>query len=249
MARAARLLALVQALRRHRRPVTASDLAVELDVSIRTIYRDIATLQAEGAAIEGEAGFGYVLRDGFFLPPLMFDEDEVDAIILGLRLVEMRGDPELERAAANALAKIVAVLPSPLADAPATSALLAGPAGSGTTDHLAALRGAIRAERKLHLAYADGKGQPTNRTVWPVAIGFFGQTEVLAAFCELRNDFRHFRLDRMLDVRVSPDAMPRRHRRLLAEWRTTIEAERRGLLTGSDTGRAHPVSVQPETSP
>ena len=225
MARSARLLALVQALRRHRRPVTAADLAFELDVSLRTIYRDIATLQAEGATIEGEAGFGYVLRDGFFLPPLMFDVDEVDALILGLRLVEARGDPELEGAAANALAKIAAVLPPPLADAPATSALLAGPGGSGATDQLGTLRHAIRAERKLHLAYSDGKGRPTNRIVWPIAIGFFGQSEVLAAFCEMRNDFRHFRLDRMVDVRASADPMPQRHRLLLAEWRASIEAE------------------------
>lgn len=225
MVRSARLLALVQALRRHRLPVTAADLASELDVSLRTIYRDIATLQAEGAAIEGEAGFGYVLRDGFFLPPLMFDEDEVDALILGLRLVGTRGDRELETAAANALAKIAAVLPPPLADAPATSALLAGPGGSGATDALGTLRRAIRAERTLHLAYADGTGRSTNRTVWPVAIGFFGDSEVLAAFCELRNDFRHFRLDRIADLRVSADPMPRRHRLLLAEWRASIERD------------------------
>ena len=127
MSRSERLLDLIQALRRHRRPVSGKALADELGVSIRTLYRDIATLQGQGAGIEGEPGLGYVLKPGFFLPPLMFGADEVDAVILGLRFVSQRGDDELARAAANVLAKIAAVLPPELEDSAATSGLLAGP--------------------------------------------------------------------------------------------------------------------------
>jgi predicted DNA-binding transcriptional regulator YafY len=123
MSRPVRLLNLVQALRRRRRPVPAADLAAELGVSLRTIYRDIATLAAERAPIEGAADLGYVLRQGFFLPPLMFSEDELDALILGLRLAARRGDPDLEKAADDALAKIVAVLPAGREDMAATSGL------------------------------------------------------------------------------------------------------------------------------
>jgi len=127
MSRSARLLELIQALRRRRRPVAAAMLAGELGVSLSTVYRDVATLVARGAPIEGEAGLGYVLKPGFFLPPLMFGEDEADALILGLRLVAERGDPELARAADDALAKIAAVLPPEMEEAAETSGLLAGP--------------------------------------------------------------------------------------------------------------------------
>jgi predicted DNA-binding transcriptional regulator YafY len=221
MSRAARLLALMQALRRHRRAATARELADELGVTIRTIYRDVATLQQEGAAIEGAAGFGYVLREDFFLPPLMFGADEIDALILGLRLVGARGDPALGAAASDALAKIAAVLPPPFLDAPATSGLLAGPAGSDGARHLPLLRHAIRAEAKLDLAYADAQGHASRRVVWPIAIGFFDRAEVLAAWCEGRGAFRHFRLDRIVAVAAIDARMPRRRRVLLAEWRAT----------------------------
>ncbi len=131
MSRSERLLDLMQVLRRHRRPVSGQSLAEELGISIRTLYRDIATLQHQGVPIDGEAGLGYVLSGGFFLPPLMFDGDEVDAVILGLRFVMRRGDAALARAAENVLAKIEAVLPPEMADAAASSGLMAGPGGSG----------------------------------------------------------------------------------------------------------------------
>lgn len=218
MSRSARLLDLIQVLRRHRRPVTAARLSDELGVSLRTVYRDIGTLTAEGAPIEGEAGLGYVLKRGFMLPPLMFGEDEVDALILGLRLVAERGDPGLERAAADALAKIVAVLPDEMEDAAATSGLLAGPGGSGAPT-LAGIRQAIRAEHKMRLRYTDKKGAATDRVVWPVALGFFEAVEVLAAWCEMRRDFRHFRLDRIAAAEPLGQRYPKRRRVLLAEWR------------------------------
>ncbi len=218
----------MQALRRRRRPVSAADLAAELGVSLRTIYRDVATLVAQGAPIEGEAGLGYILKPGFFLPPLMFGEDEVDAIILGLRLVSQRGDAALDRAADDALAKIAAILPPALEDAAATSGLLAGPGRSGDTPHLAAIRRAIRAEEKLRLRYTDKKGVASQRTVWPVALGFFEAAEVLAAWCEMRRDFRHFRLDRIKAAEPSGERYPKRRRILLAEWRLQQDIDQIG---------------------
>lgn len=218
MARSERLLALMQALRRRRRPVSAAILAGELGVSLRTIYRDIGALAAQGAPVEGEAGLGYVLRPGFFLPPLMFDAEETDALMLGLRLAAGRGDPALAAAAENALAKITAVLPSPQQDAAAENGLkVAGHNGAGAP--LTTIRRALREERKLRLAYRDKNGSATQRTVWPVLIGFFEASEVLAAWCELRGDFRHFRLDRISTAEMLPDGLPRRRRVLLAEWR------------------------------
>jgi predicted DNA-binding transcriptional regulator YafY len=199
--------------------VAAVELAREMGVSLRTIYRDVETLVGQGAPIEGEAGMGYVLKPGFILPPLMFGEEEVDALILGLRLVAQRGDPSLERAAADALAKITAVLPQDLADAAAVSGLLAGPTSSGAAPHMATVRQAMHDECKLELHYTDKRGTPSTRTVWPVAIGFFEAVDVLVAWCEVRDGFRHFRLDRITSAIPRAERMPKRRRILLADWR------------------------------
>ena len=219
MSRSERLLDLVQMLRRHRRPVSGQALAQELGVSIRTLYRDIATLQGQGAPIEGEAGLGYVLKPGFMLPPLMFGEDEIDAIVLGLRFVSQRGGDDLARAAADVLAKIEAVLPADRGQSASSSGLLAGPGSSAGTDALALIRKAIRDEQKLTIAYMNKNGNATDRVVWPVAVGFFEAVEMLAAWCETRKDFRHFRLDRIDAIAPTGEKMPKRHSVLLAEWR------------------------------
>lgn len=225
MSRAARLLDLVQALRRRRHPVTAASLAEETGVSLRTLYRDIATLQAQGAPIEGSAGLGYVLKPGFTLPPLMFGEDEIDAVILGLRFVMQRGDDDLALAAENALAKIETVLPPAGQDARGASPLLAGPGGSGQGRHQAIIRKAIRAESKMRLCYTDKKGVLSERVIWPVALAYFEVGEILAAWCEVRDDFRHFRLDRIVSLAPMDQRLPRRHRILLAEWRLTQDLD------------------------
>ena len=218
--RAARLLALLSALRRRRRPVTAATLAEELGVSTRTLYRDVATLQAQGAPIEGEAGLGYVLRPGFFLPPLMFDQRQADAIMLGLMMVRRRADPELAAAADEALGRIGAALPAEIADQALASGLRAG-GNRPVPPHLGAIRTALETERKLCLTYRDGAGRGSERVVWPIAIGFLEAAEVLAAWCESRRDFRHFRLDRIQSVAASREGPPRRRRILLAEWRAS----------------------------
>lgn len=222
MARSERLLALLQLLRRHRHPVSGATLADELGVSIRTLYRDIATLQAQGADIEGEPGVGYVLRPGFMLPPLMFSQSELEALMLGFRWVQKFADMPMTKAASDALAKISAVLPAELRDELENTALLVGPRRVVDAEvvDLVLLRSAIRRERKLRLAYADVAGTFTDRVVWPVALGYFEETRMLVAWCEARNDFRHFRTDRMREITLLESRYPRRRAQLLKDWRT-----------------------------
>jgi predicted DNA-binding transcriptional regulator YafY len=229
MARSERLLALLQLLRRHRHPVSGATLAHELGVSIRTLYRDIATLQTQGADIEGEPGVGYVLRPGFMLPPLMFSQSELEALMLGFRWVQKFADMPMTKAASDALAKISAVLPAELRDELENTALLVGPRRVFDAEvvDLVLLRSAIRRERKLRLAYADGAGTFTERVVWPVALGYFEETRMLVAWCETRDDFRHFRTDRMREIALMETRYPRRRARLLKEWREQDSMPRR----------------------
>ena len=172
MSRSERLFDLLHALRRHRRPVTGKVLAEEIGVSIRTLYRDIVSLQALGAAIEGEAGIGYVLQPGFLLPPLMFTPEEIEALVLGSRWVVDRADARLRDAARSALTRVAAVLPADLRDDLDTSAMLVGPGATIPADgvDVVLLRKAIRAERKLALSYRDGAGVASERLVWPFAL-------------------------------------------------------------------------------
>lgn len=220
MARAPRLLELMQQLRRHRRPVAASALADELGVSVRTVYRDIATLAAQGAPIEGEAGVGYVLRPGFFLPPLMLSDEEVEAVVLGLRWVAQRGDADLAAGARNAAAKITAVLPEDLRRVVEDAAVFAAPERDAPAPiDLAVLRSAIRRERKLRIAYVDGEGRASERTIWPLGITLFDGYRLAPAWCELRADFRVFRIDRIGRAEETGEGFPRRRRVLLKEFR------------------------------
>ncbi|WP_237155538.1 helix-turn-helix transcriptional regulator [Oryzibacter oryziterrae] len=221
MSRAERLLTLVQALRRRRRPVAGAELADELGVSLRTLYRDIQALVGQGAPIEGEAGVGYVLKPGFMLPPLMFTEDEIEALVFGARLAATRADDRLASAAENALAKIAAVLPRDLADRMETTGLIVAPPWRAPEDQvdLAMIRTAIRNETRLTFAYVNEKGIATTRTVWPIAVAFFERARVLTAWCELRQDFRHFRIDRMAQAVDLGQRYPRRRRVLMKEWR------------------------------
>jgi predicted DNA-binding transcriptional regulator YafY len=221
VARSERLLELIQVLRRHRHPVSGQTLSDELGVSLRTIYRDVQTLIGQGASIDGEAGVGYVLRPGFVLPPLMFSDEEIEALVLGSRWVAQRADEPLARAAANAIAKIAAVLPDDLRERMDDSGLLAGPGSAPKEERidLTPIRQAIRAECKLILRYVDAKGECSRRTVWPIVLGFFDRSRVLAAWCELRQDYRHFRTDRIIGLRLTDKRYPRRRRALMREWR------------------------------
>lgn len=221
MSRAHRLLELIQVLRRHRHPVSGAVLAGTTGVSLRTLYRDIETLKAEGAHIDGEAGVGYVLRPGFMLPPLMFSEEEIEALVLGSRWVHQRADRELANAAANVLAKVGAVLPKDLRDTLDDSGLLIAPGeppAAGDTE-LPKIRQAIRRERKIAIAYRDKDGTATRRTVWPFAVGFFEKARVVCAWCELRGDYRHFRTDRIARLQIIDKRYPRRRQEMLKDWR------------------------------
>jgi predicted DNA-binding transcriptional regulator YafY len=213
---------LIQLLRRHRRAIAGAVLADELGISLRTLYRDIESLKAQGAHIDGEAGVGYVLRPGFMLPPLMFSEEEIEALVLGSRWVSERADGLLGKAARNVLAKIGAVLPDDLKDGIDASGLLIGPGepiAAGDAE-LATIRQAIRSERKMQIAYADEQGSATHRVVWPVALAFYDRVRVVVAWCELRDGYRHFRTDRITALDVTPERYPRRRVSLFKEWRT-----------------------------
>jgi predicted DNA-binding transcriptional regulator YafY len=219
--RAERLLALLQLLRAHRFPVSGATLARELGVSVRTLYRDIAALQAQGADIEGEPGLGYVMRPGFMLPPLMFSEEELEALVLGSRWVARRSGDSLSGAAKSAIAKIAAVLPAELRAAVDASALLIGPvdAPEGPEPPLEPVRRAIRDERKLALTYVDAEGRESRRVVWPFAVGYFERMRIVVAWCEARQAFRHFRADRIRAMAPLDERYPTRRQALLADWR------------------------------
>ena len=201
MRRADRLLQIVQIIRRNLRPTTAQDLAEELEVATRTIYRDIADLQASRVPIDGEAGVGYVLGAGYDLPPLMFNQEQLEAIALGVRLVADRGDPMLARAAQDVLAKIATVIPDRLANTLWTSALLVPhrtKEASAFGTHLPMIRQAIRDSQKLTIHYQDEQGAPTSRTIWSLGLYLYSHVTIVCAWCELRDDFRAFRADRVM---------------------------------------------------
>jgi predicted DNA-binding transcriptional regulator YafY len=220
MSRPERLLDLIQILRRHRRPVRGAELAEELRVSLRTVYRDIQSLIATGARIDGEAGVGFVLRAGYTLPPLMFEAEEIEALVLGSRMVAESADEPLARAALNALAKVAAVLPEERRDEIESLGLLSAPRPPTAPDgvELASIRKAIRAERKVWITYGDVLGNRTERRIWPIALTFYDRKRLLAAWCELRQDYRHFRTDRIVALTETPERLPKRRRVLMREW-------------------------------
>ena len=223
--RAARLLQLLEHLRTHRQPVPGATLAQHQGVSLRTLYRDIATLREQGARIEGEPGVGYVLRPGFTLPPLMFSADELEALVLGARWVAGHAaDPELARAARDAVQRIGAVLPPELRLAVETSGLFvpARAHAPSPAPWLPVLRRAIRDEHALLLHYRDEGGAVTQRRIWPFAMAFFDQARLIAAWCELRQDFRHFRADRVVDLADSGTRYPERRHALIRRWRAQM---------------------------
>lgn len=221
MSRAERLLQLMQELRLHRYPVAGQMLADRLGISLRTLYRDIASLQAQGADIRSEPGLGYQLTPGHQLPPLMFSEEEIEALMLGARWVANQSDPDLASAAQHLTAKVEAVLPDKLRHYLASVPLLVAPSRQllPVQADMALVRQAIRRSRRLHIHYQDLKGQHSSRTVWPLAIAFFDQVRVLAAWCEERSDFRHFRTDRLGQVELLDSPYPGGRQVLMQRWR------------------------------
>jgi predicted DNA-binding transcriptional regulator YafY len=213
----------MDALRSHRRPVTASRLAVDLCVSVRTIYRDVQALVELGAPIDGEAGLGYVLRKGFFLPPLMFGEEELEALVLGARWVQRQGDDKLAAAAVTALAKIATASPKDLRDDIANAGLWAPSMKAvANATALRPVREAIREEKKLKILYMDENGAATARVIWPIALAFFERKQLVVAWCELRSSFRHFRPDRITDLQLTQLRYPTRRVNLVKAWRSEM---------------------------
>ena len=221
MRRADRLFQIIQILRRHARPVTADAIAEELETSKRTVYRDIADLVGQRAPIRGEAGVGYILEDGFDLPPLMLTPEEVEAAVLGAQMVAARGDPALRRAAEDLIAKIGAVIPENLRPLVVEPATRAAPNWRSEPDNIdmAGVRQQIRAGRKLTLTYRDEQERETRRTIWPFAIGYYETTRLIVAWCEMRQDFRSFRTDRVSAAEFTEDRYPDRPASLRARWR------------------------------
>lgn len=220
MRRSDRLFDIIQRLRTARGPTTAAALAEELEVTVRTVYRDVATLQARRVPIEGAPGIGYVFRRGFDLPPLMFTTEEIEAIVVGARLVARTGDPSLHDAAESVLSKVTVVLPEALRSQLATAPFFVSSSGAPVPESvdLSTVRQAIRDERKLHIRYVDEKGTGTQRTIWPIAVAYYVQATLIGAWCELRQDYRHFRADRVTALTVLDERYPSDNGRLMAEW-------------------------------
>ena len=215
-----RLFDIIQRLRTARSPMTAAAIAAELEVTPRTIYRDIATLQASRIPIEGAAGVGYVLRRGYDLPPLMFTADEVEAVVVGMRLLRRTRDPGLQQAADSVLSKLAAVLPEALRGSLDTPPfhVSEGDAREPGAISLAELRVAIREANKLRITYRDLGGTASERVIRPVALEYYVAVTLICAWCELRNDYRHFRADRIEAATVLSENFAAERQRLLAGW-------------------------------
>lgn len=216
MAKSTRFFEIIQMLRAASKPLLAQDMADTLEVSVRTIYRDIASLQAMQTPIYGEAGIGYVMRKGYDLPPINLDVEEAEAIAIGLSLIARTGDPGLWRAAGRASRKLNTV-------SPGTQRLVASAWGLDEvkTMDLAKLRAAIRDEQKLSLNYADASGRHTDRVIWPLVLIYYVDAVTVAAWCELRQGLRHFRLDRVQDWTALEDYFTGQSTALVEIWEAT----------------------------
>jgi len=228
MRRADRLFQIVQIMRRSTRPVTASMLAEELEVSKRSVYRDIADLIGQRVPIHGEAGLGYVLDRDFDMPPLMLTPDEIEAAVLGAQWVTERGDPVLAGAARDLIAKIGAAVPERLRNFIAEPTIGAPPAIVLASDgvDIARTRLWVRNGRKIRIRYRNQQNQDSERTIWPVIIGYAETVRLLAAWCELRQDFRHFRTDRIVEAEFLDERHGSRPAVLMTRWKRHMEKAR-----------------------
>ncbi|HUC50517.1 MAG TPA: YafY family protein [Xanthobacteraceae bacterium] len=224
MRRADRLFQIIQILRRSTRPVTAEALADELETSKRSIYRDISALIGQRVPIRGEAGFGYVLEGGFDLPPLMLTTEEVEAAVLGAQWVAGHGDAALARAARDLMAKIAVTVPENLRPLVIDAGARTPPAWKFPPDGLdvAQARAWIRFGRKIALIYLDAGNNRTARVIWPIVVGYHEAVRLLIGWCELRNDFRSFRIDRVIGARFMDERYPARPSQLRAKWLASL---------------------------
>ncbi|MDA0786950.1 MAG: YafY family protein [Proteobacteria bacterium] len=226
MRRADRLFQIVQFLRGGRL-VTAAMLAARLEVSERTIYRDIADLQASGVPIDGEAGVGYLMRDGYDLPPLMFSRDEIVALVAGARLIRAWGGAAMARAAEEALVKIETVLPESKKTRTGKVEIhaIAPEMTAEIRARIDVMEQAVDAKRRLRIAYADAEGHTSKRVIRPLGLWFWGKVWTLVAWCELRDDFRMFRLDRIADISNAGDTFRDERGKTLADFYRAMEQQ------------------------
>jgi predicted DNA-binding transcriptional regulator YafY len=226
MRRADRLFQIIQILRRSTRPVTAAALAEELEISKRTVYRDVAALIGQRVPIEGAAGLGYLLATDYDMPPLMLTSDEIEAVMLGAQWVAGRSDKILSNAARDVVAKIAAVVPERLRPFIVEPSVGAKPTIEEPEERVdtSMLRSAIRNGVKLRLRYRSEAGEETERTVWPVILGYAETNRLLVAWCELRQSFRHFRTDRIIEAQMLEERNGLRQGELRRRWQLWREA-------------------------
>jgi predicted DNA-binding transcriptional regulator YafY len=220
MRRTERLLQIIQILRAARAPVTGQSLADEMEISLRTLYRDMAELIAQRVPVTGEAGTGYFLDDGYDVPPLMLTPDELEAAALGAALVTSQADPSLARGARNLLTKISGAIPEELRPIILESGVRAVSSRPKIRERFdgAVLRQAIREQLKLRLLYKDLKGAVSDRIIWPLFIAYFDEARLIVAWCETRQDYRHFRTDRVQSLEMQVSKYPERRALLLRKW-------------------------------
>lgn len=220
MRRTERLFQIIQILRSTRSPINGRDLADELEISLRTLYRDMAELTAQRIPIRGEAGMGYVLDDGYDMPPLMLTADELEAAALGAAWVASEADPTLARAARDLVSKLSEAIPKELRPIVLDASSKAIQTRSMVSERFdsALLRHAIRERYRLQLTYTDRDGGTTDRTVWPLLIAFLDRSRYLIAWCETRNDYRHFKTDRVVELKVLGNKYPGRRAVLIKAW-------------------------------
>lgn len=238
MRRTSRLFEIIQLLRAARKPLTAAAIAETLEVTKRTVYRDVASLQAMSVPIQGEAGIGYVMRSGYDLPPLMLSVEEVEALVVALSLLGRTGDKGLKAAAATIRAKVASVLPQG-SKQPIENVSLYAPAWGAAEPEaldLTLVRCAIREERKLDIAYCDEHEQASERIIRPLAIVYFVEVVGIAAWCELRGAFRHFRADRIRSCSLSGENFEGEGTALRARWLS----ERQSCRATSNRERPYP---------
>ena len=238
MRRGDRLFEIIQVLRRASGPLTAAAIAAELETGKRTVYRDIATLIAQRVPIRGEAGIGYVLERGFDMPPLMLTSDEIEAVVLGAQWVLAHADPVLARAATDVLAKIAVVLPEDLRGVIDDPSVITPPdwhESNDTTIDIARLRAWSRQGRKVSIHYVDEAGNVSQRIVWPFLIGYLTNMRVMAAWCELRRDFRMFRTDRLQAITFMEERYPERRATLRRRWLAIMDARKANKIETKET--------------
>lgn len=223
MRRTERLFRIIQILRGRRTAVTGRQLAEELGISLRSLYRDMAELIAQNVPVRGEAGTGYILDEGYDMPPLMLTADELEAAILGAAWVMKRGDPALGRAARDLIAKIAHATPESLRPVllDATLKPISFKTVPVETFDMAQVRRALRDRVRLAVTYRDADGGVTDRTIWPIFIAYLEEVRIIVAWCERRQDFRHFRTDRIQALAVTAARIPERHATLLKRWKAT----------------------------